>query len=221
MKSKSKMSYNLSVILLIPLGIAINFVGANLNAALKLPVYLDVIGTVFTGVLCGPWIGFLTGVVTNIVTSVTNPTQLPYMIVSGVIGLVAGICGKKAMFKTPAKTFVVAVIIWLVAMITSAPITVLVFGGVTGASGSSAITTFLVATGKGLWESVIGSTVLTETLDKFLTSFAVYFLIKSIPNRNLLRYPNGIQYIKEKKNKYVRGAKWYLKFSQQQNFLWL
>lgn len=52
MKSKSKMSYNLSVILLIPLGIAINFVGANLTAALKLPVYLDVIGTVFTGVLC-------------------------------------------------------------------------------------------------------------------------------------------------------------------------
>ena len=95
MKSKSKMSYNLSVILLIPLGIAINFVGANLTAALKLPVYLDVIGTVFTGVLCGPWIGFLTGVVTNIVTSVTNPTQLPYMIVSGAIGLVAGICGKK------------------------------------------------------------------------------------------------------------------------------
>ena len=164
---------------------------------------MDVIGTVFTGVLCGPWIGFLTGVVTNIVTSVTNPTQLPYMIVSGVIGLVAGICGKKGMFKTPAKTFVVGIIIWLVAMITSAPITVLVFGGVTGASGSSAITTFLVATGKGLWESVIGSTVLTETLDKFLTSFAVYFLIKSIPNRNLLRYPNGIQYIKEKKNKYV------------------
>ncbi len=203
MKSKSKMSYNLSVILLIPLGIAINFVGANLTAALKLPVYLDVIGTVFTGVLCGPWIGFLTGVVTNIVTSVTNPTQLPYMIVSGAIGLVAGVCGKKAMFKTPAKTFVVAVIIWLVAMVTSAPITVLVFGG------------------KGLWESVIGSTVFTETLDKFLTSFAVYFLIKSIPNRNLLRYPNGIQYIKEKKNKYVRGAKWYLKFSQQQNFLWL
>ena len=111
------------------------------------------------------------------------------------------------MFKTPAKTFVVGIIIWLVAMITSAPITVLVFGGVTGASGSSAITTFLVATGKGLWESVIGSTVFTETLDKFLTSFAVYFLIKSIPNRNLLRYPNGIQYIKEKKNKYVRGAK--------------
>ena len=101
MKSKSKMSYNLSVILLIPLGIAINFVGANLTAALKLPVYLDVIGTVFTGVLCGPWIGFLTGVVTNIVTSVTNPTQLPYMIVSGSIGLVAGICGKKGMFKPP------------------------------------------------------------------------------------------------------------------------
>lgn len=142
MKSKSKMSYNLSVILLIPLGIAINFVGANLNAALKLPVYLDVIGTVFTGVLCGPWIGFLTGVVTNIVTSVTNPTQLPYMVVSGAIGLIAGICGKKGMFKTPQKTFVVGIIIWLVSMITSAPITVLVFGGVTGASGSSAITTF-------------------------------------------------------------------------------
>lgn len=207
MKAKSKTSYNLSVILLIPLGIAINFVGANLNAALKLPVYLDAIGTVFTAVLCGPWIGFITGVVTSIVTSVTNPTQLPYLFVSGAFGIVGGICGRKGMLKTPGKTFVVAIIIWLVAIITSAPITVIVFGGVTGASGASAITTFLVATGKGLWHSVISSTLLTETLDKFLTVFAVYFLIRSIPNRNLLRYPNGTKYIKEKKNKYVRGAK--------------
>lgn len=207
MKAKSKTSYNLSVILLIPLGIAINFVGANLNAALKLPVYLDAIGTVFTAVLCGPWIGFITGVVTNIVTSVTNPTQLPYLIVSGAIGIVAGVCGRKGMLKTPGKTIIVGIMIWLVAMITSAPITVIVFGGVTGASGASAITAFLVATGKGIWQSVISSVLLTETLDKFLTVFAVYFLIKSIPNRNLLRYPNGIMYIKEKKNKYVRGAK--------------
>lgn len=206
MKSKSKTSYNLSVILLIPLGIAINFVGANLNAALKLPVYLDAIGTVFTAVLCGPWIGFLTGVVTNIVTAVTNPTQLPYLIVSGAIGLIAGICGKKGMFQTPLKTILVGIMIWLTAMLTSAPITVLVFGGVTGASGASAITTFLVATGKGIWQSVISSVLLTETLDKFLTVFAVYFLIRLIPNRNLLRYPNGIKYIKEKKQKYVRGG---------------
>ena len=207
MKSKTKMKYNLSVILLIPLGIAINFVGANLAATLKLPVYLDVIGTVFTAALCGPWIGVITGVVSNVVTSVTNPTQLPYLVVSAAIGLVVGICGKKGMFKSMIGTFIVGILIWLVAMITSAPITVIFFGGVTGASGASAITTFLVATGKGLWESVIGSTVLTETLDKFLTAFSVYFLIKSIPNRNLLRYPNGLKYIREKKNKYMRGAK--------------
>ena len=197
MKAKSKTSYNLSVILLIPLGIAINFVGANLNAALKLPVYLDAIGTVFTGVLCGPWIGFITGVVTNIVTSVTNPTQLPYLIVSGAIGIIAGICGRKGMLKTPGKSLIVGILVWLVAMITSPPITVIVFGGVTGASGASAITTFLVATGKGLWQSVISSVLLTETLDKFLTVFAVYFLIRSIPNRNLLRYPLSLIHISE------------------------
>ena len=46
---------------LIPVAIAINIVIGQVVIWLRLPVYLDSIGTVFVGVLCGPWAGALTG----------------------------------------------------------------------------------------------------------------------------------------------------------------
>ena len=40
-------------IFLIPIGVALNFIGAQIAMLLKLPVYLDAIGTIVVGALCG------------------------------------------------------------------------------------------------------------------------------------------------------------------------
>ncbi|MER3514632.1 MAG: ECF transporter S component, partial [Chloroflexota bacterium] len=46
---------------MIPVAIAINIAVGQLIFALKIPLYLDSIGTVLVGVLAGPWAGALTG----------------------------------------------------------------------------------------------------------------------------------------------------------------
>ncbi|MBK6793312.1 MAG: hypothetical protein IPG80_12440 [Anaerolineales bacterium] len=46
---------------LIPIAIAINVAVGQIVLVLKLPVFLDSIGTVLVAVLCGPWAGALTG----------------------------------------------------------------------------------------------------------------------------------------------------------------
>jgi energy-coupling factor transport system substrate-specific component len=51
----------------VPVGIGVNVVGGLLAGSLKLPVFLDTIGTILAAAILGPWWGALTGGLTNII----------------------------------------------------------------------------------------------------------------------------------------------------------
>ncbi len=53
-------------LVLIVIAIAINMVGGQLISMLKLPIFLDSIGTLISAVLLGPVVGMLTGLLTNL-----------------------------------------------------------------------------------------------------------------------------------------------------------
>ena len=52
---------------LMVVAIAINIAVGSLTSALRLPIYLDSIGTVLVGALAGPWAGALTGMLSNLI----------------------------------------------------------------------------------------------------------------------------------------------------------
>ncbi len=86
---------------LMPVAIAINIaLGTALAYALKIPIYMDSIGTILVGVLCGPVAGAVTGVLGNLLWSyvIPPPFQYPpgaaFAIVAAVIGLIAGLAGR-------------------------------------------------------------------------------------------------------------------------------
>ncbi|MBM4414599.1 MAG: hypothetical protein FJ040_14270, partial [Chloroflexi bacterium] len=56
-------------IVLMALAIAMNIVVGQLVTVLKLPIYLDSIGTVLVGALLGPIAGGLTGLLANVIWS--------------------------------------------------------------------------------------------------------------------------------------------------------
>jgi len=63
-----------AVIVLIPIAIAINIVlGQTVAAALKLPIYLDSIGTILVGAIAGPVPGMLTGLLANLIWTYVLP----------------------------------------------------------------------------------------------------------------------------------------------------
>jgi uncharacterized membrane protein HdeD (DUF308 family) len=89
------------VIVLMPVAIAINIVlGQTVATALKIPIYLDSIGTILVGVLAGPVAGALTGALANVLWSyvIPPPFQYPpaaaFAIVAAVIGVMAGLAGQ-------------------------------------------------------------------------------------------------------------------------------
>src|SRR6266508_5544386 len=69
--------FNTMTWVLIPVAIAINIAIGQIVVLLKLPVYLDSIGTVRVGILCGPWAGALTGALANTIWGLFNPDSLP------------------------------------------------------------------------------------------------------------------------------------------------
>ena len=89
-KYSIKEDFSMLALLIIPVGVAVNFVGGQLASILKLPMYLDTIGTIFAAMLCGPWVGAVTGGLTNVVTGIANPVNFAFIPVNVIAGLVTG-----------------------------------------------------------------------------------------------------------------------------------
>lgn len=103
--------FDTRTIVLIPIAIAINIVlGQTVAAALKIPIYMDSIGTILVGVLAGPLPGLMTGLVTNLVWTYVLPAPFhsdiaaPFAIVAAEIGLLAGVFGYFGWFRSRPNT---------------------------------------------------------------------------------------------------------------------
>lgn len=93
-------------LILMPIAIALNIIlGQTVAAALKVPIYLDSIGTILVGVLAGPLAGAATGFLANVLWAyvIPPPFQYPpaaaFAIVAAVIGLLAGAAGGLGMLR--------------------------------------------------------------------------------------------------------------------------
>lgn len=265
--------FSTRVIVLMPIAIAINIVlGATVQQALKLPIYLDSIGTILVGVVAGPFAGLLTGVLSNLIWGYLLPAPIgsttigPFAIVAGVIGLLAGVWGRLGLFRSrrgesssipgavvavilvgalavytyarayasptdfqnntgfdPATIdqsrifFLVILVVFvaliavalflrrdvgavyaigaglvtgIVAAIVSAPIAAVVFGGVTG-SGTDLLVAAFRAGGDSLVSATLKQGLLSDPMDKMITSFVVFFIIGNLSQRFIARFPNG------------------------------
>ncbi|MHA6260804.1 ECF transporter S component [Sporosarcina sp. CAU 1771] len=200
MKRSFKDDFNLMAMLLIPIGVAVNLVGFQLANVLRLPVFLDTIGTILIGVIAGPWVALLAGLITNLINAIFNPIYLPYALTSMAIGVGVGFMSKYGLFKTIPKTVLAGFFVTLIAVAVSAPITVLVFGGATGNTSSLITATFLAA-GQELWTAVFSSSFITEVADKVVSVLIVYGIVKKMSDRYLSKMNYGELYMKREKRK--------------------
>jgi energy-coupling factor transport system substrate-specific component len=93
--------FDTRTMVLIPFAIALNILlGQAVGAALKIPVYLDSIGTILVGALAGPVAGAATGFLANMLWTFVVPPPFnssvaaAFAIVAAAIGVLAGIFGR-------------------------------------------------------------------------------------------------------------------------------
>jgi energy-coupling factor transport system substrate-specific component len=99
--------FDTRTIVLIPIAIAINIVlGQTVGSVLKIPLYLDSIGTILVGVLAGPIPGLVTGLLANLIWTYVLPPPLqspyaaPFAIVAAEIGFLAGVFAQVGSFRS-------------------------------------------------------------------------------------------------------------------------
>jgi energy-coupling factor transport system substrate-specific component len=194
---KKKMSFGESIkaqfstksLVLIPIAVGINLVGGTLCSVLKLPLFLDMIGTVIVACLSGPWVAALTGFLTNVFLAlIANPVYLPYSVVSILCGLAVGWMVKAGLFKTKWGFVLIWIVLTLVNAVSASMITTFVFGGATGATGTSILTAGLVATMGDILAAAFTSSLIENFIDKGIALFIAYLVVKNIPRRFLSQY---------------------------------
>jgi energy-coupling factor transport system substrate-specific component len=184
-KSKPRLPQSLPttfIVTLIPVCIAFNILGGYLGQVLRLPVYLDMIGTAISAIVLGPWWGALVGVLTNLGGGLLQgPTTIPFFIVNVVGALLWGYGVRSwGLGKTIPRFFLLNIIVAVACTIVAAPIIIFVFGGATG-NGADAITATFLAIGQNLVTSVLSQNILTSLADKIIGGFVALAIIEALP----------------------------------------
>ncbi len=186
-----KRQFSTLTLVMIPVAIAINVAVGQLVLAVKLPLYLDSIGTVLVGVLAGPWAGALTGFLANVIWTATG-WYTPAMAFAGVaaaIGILAGIFGHAGWAGVWWKSALAGIITGLVAAVLSAPIAAYVFGGVMG-SGTDVIVALARSAGLNALGANMAQGSFSDPLDKMITFLVVWATLRALPSRLRDRFGN-------------------------------
>ena len=167
-------------IAIIGIGIALNVIGAFIAFNLRLPIYLDSIGTIMVSFLLGPLYGIITGILGSFTSGITfdiysfyfAPIQIFTGFFSGFFFQKGFMKGKKIIFST--------LVIGIVVSFFSAIITAYIFGGFTS-SASTYIVVILKNSGVSPVISAFIVQFITDYLDKLITCLIIIKLVNKIP----------------------------------------
>lgn len=178
--------------LLIPIGIALNLAIGTVVHLLKLPIFLDAIGTIVVTVLAGITAGIITGVGSFVLAGIlVNPAYPWFSGTQVVIAVFVRIVAQRGGYKTVYWRVVFGLLLGILTGIASAPVTAFLFGGISG-SGASLITAYLMATGKKVLQAVILSGLASEPLDKLFQTLLAYGLLRGVPQDILSRFDQNV-----------------------------
>ncbi len=171
------------MLLLVPRAVGINLACGSLAIALKLPIYLDTIGTILAAVLAGPTVGVLAGFCTTLFVAFSiDPGSMPFVFAQMVLGFTAGWLARAGFFRRLSTTICAGVFLAVLNALVASTIVFFVFGGA-GSSGSVMITAVLLGLGRNLASAVISTQLTTDLADKVLAVLIVFWIIRRLPRR--------------------------------------
>ncbi|MFW5999360.1 MAG: ECF transporter S component [Halanaerobiaceae bacterium] len=183
-KSLWSVDFSTMALVLIPVSIGINYVGKLFAQALKLPLWLDSIGTILAGILAGPWIGAISGAINNIIFGLTaDPISFAYALTSIAIGIAAGLMARMGFARDIKSAFIMGLVIAGVATIVSTPINIYFWGGQTGNIWGDALFGFLRSRNWPLWLASGLDEFVVDLPDKIVTTIIAFIIFTGLPKR--------------------------------------
>jgi energy-coupling factor transport system substrate-specific component len=185
MKQLFKTKWNAACFVLIPACIGINYLGKLFASVLKLPLWLDSIGTCIGGILGGPIIGGICGAANNLIFGFTtgDSITLVYALTSLGIGAAAGIMGRLGHMRTLPGALLTACVAGLTAVVISTPLNLIFWGGTTGNIWGDAVFAWSQASGLPVILGSFLDEVVVDIPDKFITLLIVFTIVKGLPRK--------------------------------------
>ena len=188
-----KTKLNAACIVLIPACIGINYLGKLFASVLKLPLWLDSIGTCIGAVLGGPIIGGICGAANNLIYGFTtgDSITLVYALTSLGIGVAVGIMARLGRMETFSGAVLTACVAGFVAVLISTPLNIIFWGGTTGNLWGDAVFAWSQASGLPVALGSFLDEVIVDVPDKLITLFIVFAIIKGLPKKLTSLYEMG------------------------------
>lgn len=188
-----KTKLNAACIVLIPACIGINYLGKLFASVLKLPLWLDSIGTCIGAVLGGPIIGGICGAANNLIYGFTtgDSITLVYALTSLGIGIAVGIMARLGRMKKLSGAVLTACVAGFVAVLISTPLNILFWGGTTGNLWGDAVFAWSQASGLPVALGSFLDEVIVDVPDKLITLLIVFAIIKGLPKELTSLYEMG------------------------------
>ncbi|MFT8361645.1 MAG: LytS/YhcK type 5TM receptor domain-containing protein [Sporolactobacillus sp.] len=186
------MKLNTASIALIPAAVAINYIGKLFAETLRLPLWLDSIGTIFAGILGGPILGALSGFINNIIYGLTiSPASAVYGIASLAIGAAAGILSYYGMMNKLWKVLIAGLIIAFVSSIVSVPLNYVYYQGLTGNVWGDALFAILKTNHIPALIASFADNISVDAPDKIVSAIVAYTVFMVLPKRLTVLYDNS------------------------------
>lgn len=171
------------IAIMIPLGVAINYVGGQLASSLALPIYLDSIGTIVVAAIMGPWVGAISGVLFNIISSLMGGNVLASLfgLCNLGSGLIVGYMARMGKFKTIPWVALAVVLVSLWNAILGTPIAMVVYGGVDSNAGTNLMIAGMQALGQDLASAAFIARIPANLVDKGIACVIAWIILKKLP----------------------------------------
>lgn len=180
-----KTKFNAACVVLIPACIGINYLGKLFASVLKLPLWLDSIGTCIGAVLGGPIIGAVCGAANNLIYGFTtgDTITLVYALTSLGIGVAVGIMARLGQMEKLSGAILSACVAGLTAVVISTPLNIIFWGGTTGNVWGDAVFAWSQASRMPVFLGSLLDEVVVDVPDKLITILVVYAIVKGLPGK--------------------------------------
>ena len=173
---------NVSAVLLCLAGIAINFLGVRIVAALGLPLYLDCVGTILVSAVGGYIPGIVVGFFSNILNGLSDSISLYYSLTSVLIAIFAAWFARCGCFRRFAPALGAVLGFSVLGGCVGSVLTWCLYGGGIGEGFSSQLARTIYAGGVfGEFFSQLSADFLYDILDKTIEVVLAAVILRFLP----------------------------------------
>ncbi|SHJ76167.1 ECF transporter S component [Hespellia stercorisuis] len=187
MKKKSynspwSLQFNTAALVLIPAAVGINYLGKLFAGVLKLPLWMDSIGTCLAACLAGPVVGAICGAINNIIYGLTmSPISMVYAFSQAGIGIVVGLMAYYGRMNKIGGAVATGILAGLAAVSISTPLNIAFWGGTTGNLWGDAVYALSLAKDLPVWLASLLDEIVVDLPDKIVTVIIVMGMYRGMP----------------------------------------